>query len=147
MKSEPEVFSIDHLKSAQSSLWDGVRNYQARNFMTQDMKVGDMILFYHSNASPPGIAGLAKVIGGAEPDPTSFDPNSEYYDPKSSPSQPRWFGVRVGFVEKFKHFVSLEELKQTPALKGLLVLKKGQRLSIQPVSKQHFDTICRLGQA
>ncbi|MCB0408360.1 MAG: EVE domain-containing protein [Bdellovibrionales bacterium] len=144
MKSEPDVFSIDDLKKKKSSLWDGVRNYQARNFMRNDMHPGDCVLFYHSNATPPGVAGLATVSKQASADPTQFDKKSEYYDPKSSKEKPRWFCVEVQFKEKFKHFVSLEAIKQNLDLKDMLVVQKGQRLSIQPVEKKHFDKILKM---
>jgi len=122
-----------------------VRNYQARNFMMNDMKVGDQVLFYHSNATPPGVAGLAKIVKAAVPDPTQFDPKSEYYDGKASVKAPRWFCVSVGFVAKFPRLVPLEELKQENKLKDMLVLKKGQRLSIQPVQAVEFKLICQMG--
>ncbi len=141
MKSEPEVFSIDDLAKKKTSLWDGVRNYQARNFMTQEMKPGDPVLFYHSNAEPPGVAGLATVAGPALPDPQQFDKKSEYFDPKATKENPRWHCVTVGFVEKFPRVVALEELKAAPALKDMMVIKKGQRLSIQPVTKKEFETV------
>ncbi len=141
MKSEPDVFSIDDLAAKKTSLWDGVRNYQARNFMTQDMKVGDQVLFYHSNAEPPGIAGLAEVVSPAEPDPGQFDKKSEYFDPKASKEKPRWFCVRVGFKEKFNGIISLENLRAKKELKDMLVLKKGQRLSIQPVTAKEYDCV------
>ena len=144
MKSEPNVFSIDDLKKKKTSIWDGVRNYQARNFMMNDMHPGDCVLFYHSNATPPGVAGLATVSKQATADPTQFDKDSEYYDPKSSKEKPRWFCVEVQFKEKFKHFVSLDVIKQTPDLKDMLVVQKGQRLSIQPVEKKHFDKILKM---
>ena len=141
MKSEPEVFSIDDLAKKKTSLWDGVRNYQARNFMTQDMKVGDQVLFYHSNAEPPGIAGIAEIVGPAEPDPGQFDKKSEYFDAKSTKENPRWFCVKVGFKEKFKGVISLDSLKEEKALRGMVVIKKGMRLSIQPVSPKEFECI------
>lgn len=146
MKSEPEVFSIEDLRAKKSSLWDGVRNYQARNYMTQAMQLGDLILFYHSNAQPSGVAGLAKVVGLAEPDPTQFDKKSEYYDAKATKEKPRWFAVKVGYVQTFSHFVSLERLRTCEELSDLLVLRKGQRLSIQPVSQKHFELIARIGE-
>jgi len=146
MKSEPDVFSIQDLAEKGSTLWDGVRNYQARNFMTQNMKVGDEILFYHSNAEPPGVAGLARVAGPAEPDPSQFDPKSPYYDPKATREKPRWFGVRVAFRERFPRLVSLHELRLHRELADMLVLKPGQRLSIQPVVAPHFRRICRLAE-
>lgn len=145
MKSEPDVFSIDDLKHVRTTLWDGVRNYQARNFMMNEMKVGDEILFYHSNAEPPGVAGLARVVEAAVPDPAQFDHKSEYHDSKATLEKPVWFCVRVGFVEKFKHLVSLQEIRETPKLAEMLVLRKGQRLSIQPVTAPEFRQICKMG--
>lgn len=144
MKSEPDVFSIDDLHEKKTSLWDGVRNYQARNFMTQDMQVGDKVLFYHSNAEPPGVAGVAEVVAPAEPDPSQWDKKSEYFDPKASREKPIWQCVRVGFVEKFPRVVSLEELRHEQALGDMLVLRKGQRLSIQPVTPKEFEWVCKL---
>lgn len=146
MKSEPEVFSIDDLKKHKESFWDGVRNYQARNYMMKDMQVGDLVLFYHSNAEPPGIAGLAKVSKKASPDPTQFDKKSEYYDEKSSKENPRWYAVHVSFVEKFKHFISLEEIRSEKAVKDMVLLQKGSRLSVQPVTKKQFEILCHIGQ-
>ena len=146
MKSEPDVFSIDDLKAKGKTLWDGVRNYQARNFMTNDMKVGDQILFYHSNANPPGIAGLAKVIAPAKPDPTAQDKNSQYFDEKSTAEKPRWFCVEVGFERKFQRYINLDEIRNHPELKNMLVIKRGQRLSIQPVTPGEFRCLCHLGQ-
>lgn len=145
MKTEPDVYSIDTLKKEGETLWSGVRNYQARNFMMKDMQIGDQVLFYHSNAEPPGVAGLAVVSKLAEPDPLAFDKKSEYYDPKSSKEKPRWFCVRVKFVQKLKNLVTLENIKNDPMLRGMLVIKRGQRLSIQPVSKKDFDYIMKLG--
>lgn len=145
MKSEPDVFSIDQLKKEKTSLWDGVRNYQARNFMMKDMKVGDQVLFYHSNAKPPGVAGVAKISKEAVADPTQFNKKSEYYDEKASKDNPRWFCVEVAFNKKFKTFVALEELKTKKGLEDMMVTKKGQRLSIQPVTKKEFDIVCKMG--
>lgn len=145
MKSEPDVFSIDQLKKDKTSLWDGVRNYQARNFMMKDMKKGDLILFYHSNATPPGVAGLAVVSKEAVPDPTAFDKKSKYYDAKSSPEEPRWFCVEVKYKQTFKNFIPLDELKTKKGLEDMLVIKKGQRLSIQPVKKKEYDIVCKMG--
>lgn len=147
MKSEPDAFSIDDLKSKKTSLWDGVRNYQARNFMMNDMKPGDEVLFYHSSTKPPGVAGLATVAKAAVPDPTAQDKRSKYYDPKASPEKPIWFCVEVKFKKKFKELIPLDELKAHAPLKDMLVLKKGQRLSIQPVTKKEFDYILSLPQA
>ena len=127
MKSEPSVYSIDDLKRDQKTSWEGVRNYQARNFMRDEMRVGDLVLFYHSNAEPPGVAGLARVC-------------REAYSEEGS-----WVMVDVAFVEKFPHFVSLEELKSQKSLKDMLVVKKGMRLSVQPVSKEHVEIVRKLG--
>lgn len=145
MKSEPEVFSIDDLKRAKRTWWEGVRNYQARNFMTADMSVGDPVLFYHSNASPSGIAGLARVSAAAKADPTALDSSSEYFDKKATKENPIWKCVQVEFLEKFPEVLSLEQLRREPALTEMLVLKKGQRLSVQPVDKRHYDTVCAMG--
>ena len=142
MKSEPLTYSIEHLRKDGKALWDGVRNYQARNFM-QSMNPGDRVLFYHSNTKPPGLAGLARVSRSAVPDPTAFDKNSPYFDPKSSAEKPRWFCVEVRFEKAFTNFISLESLRQDGALKNMLVLKKGQRLSVQPVAKKDFDHIVK----
>lgn len=145
MKTEPDVFSIDDLKTKKKGLWDGVRNYQARNFMMNEMSVGDLVLFYHSNAEPPGVAGIAKVCAAAVPDPTQFDKKSEYYDKAASKDKPRWFCVEVEFVKKLKRLVPLEELRHTKGLEDMLVIKKGQRLSIQPVQKKEYDIVTKLG--
>lgn len=141
MKSEPDVYSIDNLKEDGHTEWEGVRNYQARNFMTKDMKVGDFVLFYHSNASPPGIAGLARISRAAAPDSTCWNSESAYFDPSSTPENPRWFCVQVAFKNKFQELISLDSLKNDPRLKELPVLKKGQRLSIMPISEEHFEII------
>ena len=140
MKSEPEVFSIDHLKSVSKEPWDGVRNYQARNYM-KDMKKGDKVFFYHSNCTPPGIAGVMTVSKEAFPDHTALDPESKYFDPKSSPDNPRWFMVEVKFQKKFKNLIPLETLKQHEPLNDLPLVRKGNRLSIMPVSKECWDYI------
>ena len=145
MKSEPESYSIDDLKRDKKTHWDGVRNYQVRNFMRDQMKVGDMVLFYHSSAEPPGVAGLAQISKTAYPDPTAWDPKDHHYDPKSDPKNPTWLMVDVKFVEKFPQFVSLSDLRANPKLKGLLVLKRGMRLSVQPVEKLHFEIIRKMG--
>ena len=144
MKSEPDVFSIDKLKELGSSLWDGVRNYQARNFMMQEMRPGDEILFYHSNAEPPGVAGRARVASEAVPDPSQFDKKSDYYEPRVTKEKPVWYCVRVEFLEKFPRLVPLDELKHKRELKEMLVIKRGQRLSIQPVTKKEFDCVLHM---
>lgn len=145
MKSEPEAYSIDDLKRDRKTCWDGVRNYQARNFMRDEMKVGDLVLFYHSNADPSGVAGVAKVVRSAYPDRTAFDKNDPHYDPKSHADNPTWMMVNLGFVEKFPHVVSLEQLKANPKLTGMLVLQRGQRLSVQPVEPAHFERVRAMG--
>lgn len=146
MKSEPEVYSIDALKKDQKTLWTGVRNYQARNFMMKDMQVGDPVLFYHSNAVPPGIAGLAFVSAIAVPDPSALDKKSETFDPKSTKEKPIWFCVEVEFKKKFASLISLESLKSDKLLQDLLVVQRGQRLSVQPVIEKDFTYILELSQ-
>jgi len=144
MKSEPECFSIDTLKACPKStdMWDGVRNYQARNLMRDEMKQGDEVFFYHSNAGKEtGIAGLAKIASKPYPDPTQFDPKSQYYDPKSSEENPRWILVDVKYVKKFKHTITLEQLKNNPKLKDMKVVQRGQRLSVQPVEEKEWKEV------
>jgi predicted RNA-binding protein with PUA-like domain len=145
MKSEPDVYSLDHLAKDKTTWWEGVRNYQARNFMINDMSVGDEVLFYHSSCEPPGVAGLAKITKAAEPDRLQFDAKSEYFDPKSKKDAPTWMCVQVGFGAKFKNYVSLADLKAEKGLAEMLVLKRGQRLSIQPVTADEFKLVKRLG--
>ena len=144
MKTEPETYSINQLKMDKTTLWEGVRNYQARNFMVKQMKLGDKVLIYHSNAKPSGIVGLGKVSKLAQPDPSAFDKKSKYFDPKSKADKPTWFCVEVEFVIDFKKMIPLEHLKRDPQLKELLVIKKGQRLSIQPMSEKDFNYICQI---
>jgi predicted RNA-binding protein with PUA-like domain len=146
MKSEPDVYSIDHLARQGRGSWDGVRNYQARNHM-RAMKIGDLILFYHSSTEPPGVAGVARVCGEARPDPTQFDPKDDHYDPKSATSAPRWDLVDVEWLEKLPSYVPLETLKADAALEGMLVARRGMRLSVQPVSRAHFQRVLHLGKA
>lgn len=145
LKSEPDVFSIDDLAKGGRTSWEGVRNYQARNFMRDDMRVGDRVLFYHSNATPPGVAGVAEVCRASYPDPHAFDSKSPYYDVKSSLDAPRWVMVDVAFVARFVEVVSLEAIKAAAGdggpLEGIEVARKGSRLSVQPVSHAHFDFI------
>ncbi len=132
MKSEPEVYGIDHLQREQTTLWDGIRNYQARNFM-RSMDVGDQAFFYHSNTKPPGIVGLMEVLETGLVDPTQFDPASKYHDPASSRDKPRWDCVRLGFLRQFPRLLSLETLRQTFSAEELAVVRRGNRLSILPV--------------
>ena len=145
MKSEPDAFSIDDLAKVKQEPWSGVRNYQARNYMWKDMRRGDGVLFYHSNAKVPGIAGLAEVASAAYPDPTQFDPESDYWDPKATPENPRWFLVDVAFKRKFKAVLSLEALKANAELLGdFVLLNRGTRLSVLPVSKAQWQTLLKL---
>lgn len=148
MKSEPDVFSFEDLKArpGQREPWDGVRNYQARNFMRDKMRVGDEVLFYHSNTKPPGVAGLAEVASEPYPDPTAFDPESPYYDPKSDPDKPRWHLVDIRYKADFKRFIPLQELKEMPELTDMMILRRGNRLSVTPVSETEFEAIRRAGQ-
>lgn len=143
MKSEPDVFGIEHLRERpdQTEPWDGVRNYQARNMLRDQMQVGDLAFFYHSNCRPPGIVGIMEIVRAGYPDPTQFDPNSDYYDPKSDPDNPRWFLVDVKFKRQFKRMITLDELKAQPELAELAVVRKGNRLSICPVGKSEWDFI------
>ncbi len=146
MKSEPQVFSFDDLWKAKNrtTSWDGVRNYQARNFMRQQMEVGDGVLFYHSNCDPPGVAGIAEVTSPACPDPTQFDPADPHFDRSSTRARPRWFLVDVRAVERLERFVPLHELREEPALVDMLVLRPGNRLSITPVSEKEWRAVREL---
>ncbi|MBD1401805.1 EVE domain-containing protein [Pelovirga terrestris] len=146
MKSEPEAFSIDDLQArpGQTEPWDGVRNYQARNFMRDDMRIGDQVFFYHSNCEVPGIVGIMEVAGKSYPDPTAFDPQSKYFDPKSSPDQPRWFLVEVKYIRHTRRTIPLAELKEHDPLENMPLVRKGNRLSIMPVTKEQWDDILRL---
>ena len=144
MKSEPGSFSIDDLKRKRREPWDGVRNYQARNFMRDDMRPGDHVFFYHSNCAVPGIVGIAEVATDAYPDPSQFDPKSQYFDPGSTRGKPRWMLVDVKFVRKLKRTISLDELKQHAALADMALLRKGNRLSVMPVEHTHWQYILGL---
>ena len=146
MKSEPETFSLQDLQNCPNSTdhWDGIRNYQARNFMRDEMSVGDRVLFYHSNAKPPGVVGTAKIVSGAYPDHTAWEPESKYFDPRSTPEKPVWMMVDVQYESAFPEMLSLDQLRDVPALKDMLLLKKGMRLSIQPVKPAEFETILKL---
>ena len=147
MKSESHVYSIDDLERDGTTPWDGVRNYQARNFMRDEMKLNDLVLYYHSNSDPTGIAGLAKVSQEAYPDATQFDRNSKYFDKKATLERPRWQLVDLAFVEKFERVITLAELKEQSALADMLVVQKGQRLSVQPVAKEHMKFILKFAKA
>ncbi len=143
MKSEPQVYSIHDLQKEGQTIWDGVRNYQARNYLRQ-METGDLAFFYHSNSNPPGIVGLMKIVESGINDPSQFDPHSPYYDPKSPKDAPRWQTVRVEFIETFKTIISLENLKNSFSTEELLVVKKGNRLSVMPVAENIAQKILTL---
>jgi predicted RNA-binding protein with PUA-like domain len=147
-KSEPDEFSIDDLASQprKTDHWDGVRNYQARNFMRDEMRVGDLAFFYHSNCKEPGIVGTVRISREAYPDHTAFDPQDKHFDPKSDPDNPRWFMVDVRFEQKFDRVISLRELKTYAALrlKGFPLVRRGNRLSVMPVDKSHWKFILSL---
>lgn len=143
MKSEPHVYSVDDLKRDATTYWEGVRNYQARNHM-RAMKKGDEVLYYHSQQTPPGVVGVARVIKEAYPDFTQFDETSKYYDPKSSEDRPRWWMVDIEFVKKFESEVSLRDIRTVTALTSM-VLVNNSRLSVQPVAPEEFDVIRKMG--
>lgn len=147
VKSEPTVFSIDHLAAAGKTSWEGIRNYQARNHMRDDMKVGDPVLFYHSNAEPPGIVGLARVASAAYADPTQFDERGRYHDPKATKDVPRWQMVDLAFVEKFPAPIALDALRADPQLAGMLVVRKAHRISVQPVEPAHYLRVAELARS
>ena len=148
MKSEPRVFSIEDLarSSKQTTCWDGVRNYQARNFM-REMAAGDRVLFYHSNAEPPTVVGVAEVVRIAYPDATQFDKTSHHYDPASALSAPRWDMVDIQYRQTFKTSLSLDQLRREPKLKGMVLLQKGSRLSVQPVTEAEWTVVLKLAGA
>ena len=143
MKCEPCAYSIDDLQKEKVAFWEGVRNYQARNFMRDQMKKGDLAFFYHSNAKPSGIVGLMEIQEEGYPDHTARDPGSKYYDAKSSKEKPIWFMVDVKFLKKFDKVISLDDLRSTENLEDMMVLRKGSRLSIQPVTENEFNQIMR----
>ncbi len=147
IKSEPNTFSIEDLSKSknQTTYWDGVRNYQARNYMRDEMKLGDKIIFYHSNSEPPGAAGICEVVKEAYPDFTAFDPENPHYDPKSKKDNPAWMMVDVKFVKKFSKLVSLSEIKSNKKLQKMKLVQPGSRLSVMPVTKDEFDEIVRMG--
>jgi predicted RNA-binding protein with PUA-like domain len=144
MKSEPHAYSWAQLVEDGSTHWDGVRNYQARNLMRDDMSVGDMVLFYHSNCKPPHVAGVARVSKEAYPDFTAQDPTSKYFDSKATPDNPRWMMVDIEAVSELEP-VSLPELRANPSLEDMPLLRRGQRLSVQPVTDKHFEAVCLMG--
>jgi len=146
-KSEPNAFSIDDLKNSQGeqTYWDGVRNYQARNFIRDEMSKGDGVLFYHSNADPLAIVGCCEIVKAAYPDYTQFDPDNKHFDPSTIQKEPRWFMVDIKLTEIFKHPVTLKEIKENPKLKEFRLIQRGNRLSVFPVNKKEWDEILRIG--
>ncbi len=147
MKCEPETYSIGDLERDGSTAWEGVRNYQARNLLRDDMQVGDGVLFYASNADPSGVSGLARIEQAAFPDPSAWQKGHEYFDPKSTPATPVWYSVEIAFVERFPAIVSLATLKATQGLEKMMVTQKGSRLSVQPVTRAEYEIVRRLGRA
>ena len=146
MKSEPDTFSVDDLikRKQQIEPWDGVRNYQARNMLKNEMQEGDLAFFYHSSCTPPGIVGIVKIVRAGYPDATAFDPKSPYFDPQSTPDKPRWYRVDVQFLEKFPRMITLAELRKIPKLAKLHLLRPHNRLSIMPVDAPSWQTIIAL---
>jgi len=146
-KSEPKTFSIDDLKKSkdQTTFWDGVRNYQARNFLRDEIKKGDLVIFYHSNSEPPAAVGICEVVKEGYPDYTAFDPDSKHYDPKSEPQNPIWFMVDIKFIKKFSKPVSLAEIKSNKKLKNMKLVQRGNRLSVLSIMKEEFDEIVKMG--
>lgn len=149
LKTEPETFGIDNLVKAknQTTMWEGVRNYQARNFLQKEMKKGDLAFFYHSSCEVPGIAGIVEIVREGYPDETAFDSTSDYYDPKSTSNNPRWYRVDVKLVEKFKQLMPLHALRANPSLTEMKLLQKGNRLSVLPVSQQEWRIITKMVKA
>jgi len=144
MKSEPTEFGIDDLERVAIEPWDGVRNYQARNMMRDQMRRGDLAFLYHSNCDPPGIVGIMEIAREGYPDPTAFDPADRHYDPASDPARPRWYLVDVRFVRRLRRLIPLAELRACPQLEGLALLRRGNRLSVMPVSETHWQAILAL---
>lgn len=145
MKCEPAAYTIDDLERDGKTSWEGVRNFQARNFMRDEMKAGDGVLFYASNAEPSGVTGLAEIVREGYPDPFAFQQGHRYYDPKSDPENPAWYMVDIGFVARFVETIPLSVLKETPGLEKMVVTQRGSRLSVQPVTKKEFDIVTKLG--
>ena len=145
MKCEPHAYAIHDLARDKTTTWEGVRNYQARNFMRDDMQVGDPVIFYHSNSKPPAAVGLATVSQTAEPDYFAWDDTHKYYDPRSTRDNPIWVMVRIAYVATFTRPVSIHQMRQTPDLAGLLLLRPGSRLSITPITASEYQCLCDLG--
>jgi len=147
MKVEPTAYTIADLERDGVTGWEGVRNYKARNYLRDEIGPGDGVLFYQSNADPSGVAGLAEVVKGGYPDPTQFEKGHHYHDPQSARDAPRWYTVDVRFVERFRDVVSLAAIKENPKLRGMMVTRRGMRLSVQPVDTPHFDEVVRMARA
>lgn len=147
IKSEPEVFSIDDLAKAknQTTYWDGVRNYQARNFIRDEMKIGDKVIFYHSNSEPPGAAGICEIVKEGYPDFTAFDPDDLHYDPKSKKDSPTWIMVDVKFIKKIDKLVSISLIRENKKLQKIQLLQRGNRLSVMPLTRTEFDELVKMG--
>lgn len=141
MKSEPETYGIDHLQADKKTAWTGVRNFLARNYMRDGMQMGDQVLFYHSSCKVPGVYGVAKVVSAPYPDPTQFDSNSDYYEPRATKEKPVWYLVDIAFVKKLKEPITLTDIRANPRLKSMIILQPGSRLSITSVSPEHFVEI------
>jgi predicted RNA-binding protein with PUA-like domain len=144
MKSEPDAYGIDDLERDGRTMWDGIRNYQARNMMRDQMRIGDEVFFYHSSCDVPGVVGIMRVASEPHPDPTQFDPQSKYFDPKSDPANPRWCLVDVEFERRLSRTIPLTELREDPELDGMILLRRGNRLSIMPVDGRHWDRVLEL---
>lgn len=147
VKSEPDAYGFDDLERDGRTMWDGVRNYQARNFMRDEMRPGDPVLFYHSGARPPGVAGVAEVASEAYPDPTQFDPDSRYFDPKATRERPRWYLVDLAPVRRLPRLVALDEIKADPSLRDIRLVQRGNRLSVMPMEREAFERIVALAEA
>lgn len=146
VKSEPNAYSIDDLVKDKKTHWDGVRNYQARNFMRDDMKKGDLVLFYHSNAEPTAVVGVCEIVKEGYPDFTAFDPEAKHFDPKSKEDNPTWMMVDIKLIKKFKRPVTLKEIKEHPKLQNMRLVQRGNRLSVMPIEKKEFDLILKLSE-
>ncbi|QQS35205.1 MAG: EVE domain-containing protein [Ignavibacteriales bacterium] len=147
VKSEPNIFSLDDLKKSknQTTCWDGVRNYQARNFMRDEMKKGDQVLFYYSSTEPNAVVGICEVVKEGYPDHTQFDPKDDHFDPKADPKNPTWIMVDIKFVKEFKTHVTLDSIRSNPKLKNMRLIQRGNRLSVMPVEKLEFEEIVKMG--
>lgn len=145
MKVEPSAYTIDDLRREGRTGWEGVRNYKARNFLRDEIQVGDGVLFYASNAEPSGVTGIAEVVKAGYPDPLQFKPGHDYHDPKATADRPIWYAVDIGFVERFPEVVPLADLKANAALRSMMVVQRGMRLSVQPVTREDFEEVRRMG--